>query len=295
LRASKLAELKNQSFDEALETVKNQKVQLVSEKLLKMLLTGELDKYPRAESSQYWFEPQNPQFVEEVLNPLGIKVESGIRPEKLSEISQNAYSMSKLAMAFTYSIPGPVMVFQGDEKADITPFRFFREFESIKEDKDNLFIEKGYHSGKEGLMESKLGNINYSDYAKNKTQCYQRLISDLNKLASSNPAMTNGYYIQSDTIKHTQSKVIATHIVSDESENELFTISNFENASYPRNDADSYYIKFPKGSWMEVINTDDKKYGGSGYANSNIINSDGENNVPINLAKYSTAIFKKVG
>ena len=65
--------------------------------------------------------------------------------------------------------------------------------------------------------------------------------------------------------------------------------------SYPRKDADKYYIKFPKGQWQEVINTDDKKYGGKGRTNPQVIYSDGYGNQPIALSGQSTAIFKRVG
>ena len=86
-----------------------------------------------------------------------------------------------------------------------------------------------------------------------------------------NPAMQEGSYIVSDTVKHYQSKLMATHIHSKANENELYVISNFQYSAYPRKDADRYYIKFPAGKWVEILNTDDKKYGGSGYINKKAI------------------------
>ncbi|MBR2069736.1 MAG: alpha amylase C-terminal domain-containing protein [Candidatus Gastranaerophilales bacterium] len=293
-RASEMSDLKHQSYEDSINTVKNQKSQLVCEKLVKMFLTGQFDKYKREDSEYYWLEPVQPEFVEEVLKPLGINEDSGICPEKIKEMYLKSFGLCKTALASTYAVPGPKMVFQGDENLDVTPFRFFREFQSLENDQRNLSIEKGYNAGKKGMEESTLGNIQYSPYGKNKLNQYEQLTIDLNKLAMENPAMNSGYYLAGDTIKHTQSKVLATHSVSDKMNNELFTISNFDNSAYPRQDADRYYIKFPKGTWVEVLNTDNKKYGGVGYINKKPIVADGENNTPINLGRYSTAIFKKI-
>ena len=295
LRASQLAQRKNISYEQAIDTVKNQKTQLVCEQLLKQLLTGKLDKYPKSVSGFYWFEPVDEDFINDILIPLEINPESGICPEEIQEMYLKAYSLSKMALAFTYSTPGPKMVFQGDEKADITPFRFFREFQSSKDDRKNLYIEKGYDSGIKGVKESTLGSIKYSDYAVGKMNEYKKLTSDLNKLACENKAMNDGRYVTEDTLKHHQSKLLAVHTVSEDETNELYTISNFEGVAYPRQDADRYYIKFPKGKWVEVLNTDDKKYGGVGYINSKPVNADGASDIPINIGKYSTLIFKKIG
>jgi len=294
-RASKLAELKNMPLENALNTVKNQKVQLVCEKLLKKMLEGEFEIYPKSPGGIYWFTPVDPDFVKNVLEPLGINPDSGICPEKIQEMYINAYNLSKTALALTYTTPGPKMVFQGDEKSDITPFRFFREFRDNKNDRKNLYIEKGYDAGLYGLKESTLGNIKYSENAKNRLNQYKKLTTDLNKLAQENKAMTDGAYISSDVIKHQQSKLLATHSISKDGTNELFTIFNFENNAYPRRDADRYYIRFPKGKWVEVLSTDSLKYGGDNYTNSRTtINANGISDNPVNIGKYSAHIFKKV-
>ena len=79
-------------------------------------------------------------------------------------------------------------------------------------------------------------------------------------------------------------------------DNEIFTITNFMDAEYPRLDASSYFINFPKGKWKEILNTDSTHYDGSGaFKNNQTIISDGQNKNPIKMAAYSTLIFKKVG
>jgi 1,4-alpha-glucan branching enzyme len=293
-RANQMSELKNIPYEQALNNVKNQKAQLACEQLLKQFLTGKFDEYNKSETGFYWFEPVDERFIQNVLIPLGIKPESGICPEKVQEMYSMAFSLSKAALSLTYSVPGPKMVFQGDEKADITPFRFFRKFQSSPDDNRNLYIEKGYNTGLMGVKESTLGKIKYSKYAQEKTDEYKALTSDLNKIASENKAMNDGHYVYEDTIKHYQSKLLATHTISEDETNELFTISNFEHVAYPRKDADKYYIRFPKGKWVEILNTDDKKYGGVGYVNHKLINANGNSDIPINVGKYSTLIFKKI-
>ncbi|MBQ8476072.1 hypothetical protein IJ531_03320, partial [bacterium] len=201
-RAGRMAELKGKSYDDAVNTVKNQKAQLVCEKLTKMFLTGQFDKYTKSQNEYYWLEPMQPEFIEEVLKPLGIREDSDIRPEKIKEMYLKSFGLCKTALAFTYAVPGPKMVFQGDESLDITPFRFFREFQSLPDDQKNLYIEKGYDAGEFGMKESTLGNIKYSTYAKKKMSKYEQLIADLNKLSEENPAMNSGYYLNSGTVKH---------------------------------------------------------------------------------------------
>ena len=55
-------------------------------------------------------------------------------------------------------------------------------------------------------------------------------------------------------------------------------------------------IKFPPGTWQEVINSDDIKYAGSGkHMNRSAINSDGNNSSSISLSAISISFFKKIG
>ncbi|MBQ3642077.1 alpha amylase C-terminal domain-containing protein, partial [bacterium] len=224
-----------------------------------------------------------------------IRKSSGITYRRLKLIFDNAVNKYKMAMAFMYSTPGPKMVFQGDERADMTPFRFFRQFESIKNE-DYLYTEKGYKPGKPALEESKFGGINYSKKGKKlMSQCHD-LVRDLNIINEENPALSKGKIITKDTIKHPSSQVIAMHAKDDESGNEIYTITNFLDAKYPRDNADDYYIKFPEGKWVEILNTDDAKYGGNGtHRNEYVIGSDGKYDIPLKMPATSTMIFKRIG
>ena len=280
-RARKYAEQKHQSYNDAINVISSQKAQFTAEKLAILLQTGEIDKYQT-----------NAEFSKNILEPLGLK-DSGITAKKVRDAFQYAFNISKMAIATTYSIPGPKMIFQGDETADLTPFRFFRQFESIPNE-PYLYTEKGYQPGISALNESKLGNINYSKKAQRQMNEYSNLIKDLNEISDMNSAITNGYIIDEETVKHSKSQVFAAHAKDNDTDNEIYTITNFSDLSYPRKDVGEYYIRFPKGTWVEVINTDNARYGGSDNINHNIIISDGHKNSAINLSAKSTLIFKRI-
>lgn len=295
IRAINLAKQKGISEDEAKNTVKVQKAQFLSEKLATMLLEGKLDRYKtEGVTSKRWLSAINEAFNEEILKSLGIKFESGINYDRVANSFQNAFDRQKMALARTYSIPGPKMVFQGDERADITPFRFFRQFDSIKNE-DYLENEKGYKTGYSAFDASKLGTKQYSYNARTLMNKHKFLMKELNRITSENSALTKGVLIPEDTVKHTNSQVFATHAYDSEKNNHIFSVTNFMDASYPRQNSSNYYIKFPAGKWVELVNTDDKRFGGTGnYVNSRIINSNGYDNVAIKLAGQSTSIFRRI-
>ena len=96
-----------------------------------------------------------------------------------------SFDKNKMALARTYSIPGPKMIFLGDERADLTPFRFFREFDSVKNE-DYLYVEKGYKPGKPALQESTFGNIKYSSNGRTMMNKFRNLTRDLNSINAEN-------------------------------------------------------------------------------------------------------------
>lgn len=294
-RADNLAKHKNQHVGQAQQTVAAQKAQLTAEKLLLKLQTGQLEKYNSSNVSPRFKNIYSEAFYREVLQPLGVKRESGITYDRLKAVFEMSYAKNKMALARTYSIPGPKMIFQGDERADLTPFRFFRQFDSIKHE-DYLYYEKGYQPAQAALDESIIGNINYSKDAKQKMNQYKNLTRDLNILMQENPALSTGKIVPEYTVKHKPSHLIATLAKDESTNNQVYSITNFLGANYPSPYAGEYFIAFPPGKWVEVINTDNERYGGSNnYVNSNrVIDSDGHNNQPIKVGAYSTLMFVNI-
>ena len=225
-RAEDFAKLKSKSVEEAKQTVIFQKAQFIAEKLAIMLQTGQLEKYNTENSSDSEKEALNKLFKEEILIPLGINPNSDIEYEDVKTMFQKSFAKHKLGLTSTYTTPGPKMIFQGDEDADLTPFRFFRQFDSIKYE-PYLYTEKGYEPGIKALESSKMGNIPYSKEALQEMDKFRNLTSDLNKLNEENPAMTTGEYVKENTVKHPYSQVIGLHTKDAQSNNEIFTISNF--------------------------------------------------------------------
>lgn len=293
-RAEELAKLKSMPIEQARQTVVFQKAQFTAEKLAMLLQTGKLEKYNTENLSPSEAAILNELFKKEILFPLGIKEASDIEYDDIKTMFDSSYTKHKLGLASTFTTIGPKMIFQGDENADLTPFRFFRQFDSIKYE-PYLYTEKGYEPGEKALQESKMGNIDYSKEAIEAMKKFQNLTSDLNKINEENPALTTGRYVKENTVKHPYSQVIGFHTRDDESQNEIFTVNNFSGLRYPAHGVKQYYIKFPPGQWIEILNTDDKKYGGSNNTNkSTVISGNGHDNKPINLGEHSSAIFKRI-
>ncbi len=292
-RAEEFAQLKNTSFEIAKNVVLHQKINLAVEKLAIMLMEGKLDSY---KYNTY------DAFYNDILQNLGINKESELTYKKLSRCFEKSAMQQRMAQALTYAIPGPKLVFMGDENLDLTPFRFFRQFME-PEYEEYLKVEKGYEPAMAALEASKLGNINYSNNTKARMDGFREFTKDLNTIMKNNPAMTKGHLVltnegQRDVVIHDDA--IAFHTKDEESGNEIFVVSNFKDNDYPMIADNWYYMPFPEGEWVEILNTDDEKYTGSGeYLNKNRVIkgfgiSDEEHKKPIRLKGFSTIYFKRV-
>lgn len=241
----------------------------VAHKILKMLLSGELEKMNNVKFQNFAKD-----------NYLALKV----NVSSLKQAYRKALKKYRLAVAATYLIPGPKMIFQGDESGEMTYFKFFRELSCGYE----KFLEsKGYKPGLEAFKDSKLGNIKYSKKYNVDLVNTLKFVKSLNRINSQNKALQTGKI--EDTISHPISWVHAIHCK--EEGNEIFSIKNFSEVSYYSN----YLINFPKGKWKEILNSDHKNFGGeNNFLNEKIINSDGINKIKISLPEFGTVVFKAV-
>ncbi len=177
---------------------------------------------------------------------------------------KNAYIRAvkkhKTVIGKIYSIPGPKMIFQGDEYADISYFKFFRKFSIGFE---YYLREKGYEPGISAFMDSKLGSAAVCKKYEYINRGVAQFVADLNNLACRNIALNDGHIEK--TVIHEQTDIHAIH--TRKIYNEIFAVSNFSDKSY-----NSYGIMFPKGEWREIINSNSKKYAGDdNYANKDKI------------------------
>ena len=277
---------KDVSFDNALDMVKSQKTQQISMKLAQMVQDGRLDKI-------FNMPRKNNFFNEVVLPELGINSNFSISPDKVLSAFKDAVRIYRAIEALRYFAPGPVMTFQGEENIQMAKFNFFREFDSIKNE-EYLYLEKGYPYGYQAYQDSILANMQYSKSGLERMSQFANLIKDLNRFKEDNPASTVGHVVLADTVKHYQNPTFAMHAKDDASNNEVFIISNFSSLDYP-----SYDIEFPSGKWVEIINTNDAKYGGTNTCQNNepvfgLLDGRGrKSKVKIALPAKSSVIFVK--
>lgn len=292
-RIEEYAQLKEVSLFDAKNVVMPQKAQQVGEVLAKLYAQGNLRQYKHQSNMKFYID---------ILKPLDIKPNSNITYRKLETAFRKSAAQHRMAQALTFAIPGPKMVFQGDENLDITPFRFFRQFENPPVE-SYLDIEKGYPSGKAALEASTFGNIEYSKKETELMQQFNQLTKDLNKLNRENPALTKGYLtLKEDGSKNCiiQDGIVAINPKDEKTGNEFFIITNFNDNAYPSGKNGELNIHFPKGKWVEVLNTNDTKYGGTGkclnkdYIEGFGIDDNKEHKASVKLKEMSTVYFKKI-
>ena len=153
--------------------------------------------------------------------------------------------------------------------------------------------ERGYKQGKDALLASTIGKINYSKKAQELMNEFALNIKDLNKINEENSALKYGYIDPSTIISHKGVGILGFNSIY--KDNEIFVLANFGTNNYKKGNHGDSYIKLPKGRWVEIMNTDNKKYGGSGqYTNPEIVTSNDETEIPVNLSQNSVIYFKRV-
>ncbi len=240
------------------------------------------------------FENMNNQELNEAENKIGIN--TFISHYDLANVFKTAVAKQKLILGTVMTTPGPKMFFQGDDEADLSYFKFFREFAGEKADRkehpeivQDIINKKGYDTLEEiARPDSVVGRIKPSGIFKDlKTQMLD-FDKDLKAILDNHPALSEGEIIS--TYKDNNHNVHIHQLKA--GEDELLVIKNFGHGFHQN----SYeYFGFPQNStWTEVFSSDDKKYGGMGYSNAG--RTDITNiNQHLSLAPNSFIILKKIG
>lgn len=253
--------------------------------LLKLYATGELDKIDDLSYNTLIYN----QF----------KLNRYVSREEVKSAFDYSLKKLKLALGTIYTIPGPKMYFQGAENGNIAYFKFFREFSDVdsgnRQARENAYNaidamtrEKGYNANFSSAYEDSMQtSVLYSKEAAKKMEKVSAFTTELNNIASNNPALQDGE-IQETVLFHNE-LVHGVHCKKDN--NEIFTVKNYSDKAY-----DSFDIQFPEGHWVEIANSDDRQFGGEGkYRNNSVIFvSDGNMKSTIKLADNSTGIFKRL-
>lgn len=232
----------------------------------------------------------------------GFGLNRAISKEEFANALDVAKTTTKNAMAFTFSKPGPKQIFQLFERPD-KRFPFFRET-------TDSFRVKDYHEGKPRRVNGDWEDIDkghrvdakeiidearmdvqdgeYTEQAKKYQDGMTNLIKALSKINDENPALQSGFI--SKPLVHEGSSVTAFH--SKKGDNEIFAITSFDEINDFKG---NYGIDFPKGKWVEILNTDAKEFDGRGeFLNSGVIDAADSSHQKISIPRSSTMVFKKV-
>lgn len=243
-----------------------QKAAHAAQKILNELVTGRLEKMSEQERQDFF---------------TSLEIKEVFTVQEIYYAYLSAIKMHKLVLGKVYSIPGPKMVFQGDESANLAYFKFFRK---VSTGKETYLLDKGYEPGISAFYDSKLCTFNTcTDYEKINFSI-KEYMKDLNILCKENTSLQTGTIDK--TVTHELSDIHA--IYTNGNNNEIFSISNFSKQSYYKN----YGILFPKGQWREVLNSDDEKYFGSGKYHNEELSKDPYKY--ISISSYSIIFFKRI-
>ena len=218
-----------------------------------------------------------------------------IAKQQLIDAFNGAFAKQKLAFGTIMTTPGPKMFFQGDDEADLSHFKFFRELSGDKFDRSLPSFNLEAHINQKGYdqlesvarPDSVIGRVKPAGMFGDMQTKMLKFSKDLRTLFDSMPVMQKGEIFAK--YKDHNHK-IHSHLLKLGDE-ELLVIKNYGENFHDR----SYgYFGFPQGSnWEEVFNSDSTKYGGLGYTNSG--RSDINNmNQNLSLAPNSFIILRKI-
>lgn len=209
----------------------------------------------------------------------------GVTRGKFENAYKKAQSINRLSLGSLFLHPGQKLIFMGDQKGELAPFRFFAEFDNPEITK---FVEKekGISIGKTSFDESKLNQKKYTDPKLKKYTL--KYTQDLAKLMRENSALKNGSYSNLKTRVYTDKVMHVHRWTKDENNNEILAVMNFGDENYPE-----FILRdFPDGKWKEVLSSNDKNYGGNGeYLNNKVISREKSN---ISLPAQSIVFLKKI-
>ncbi len=205
-----------------------------------------------------------------------------------------ALAKQRLAQGTIMTIPGPKMFFQGDDRAEIAPFKFFREFSDEKAHRaqdpnyaKNIIQKKGYDTLEEiARPDCVVGKIIPGGSFKDASEQMVLYNQELQRVIAENPALQEGEIISR---YKDHDKLIHIHRLQKDN-NSIVVLKNFSDGFYDKNYSS---LGFPKdGNWVEIFNSDDVKYGGGGKTNNERMITDADQNMSI--AANSIVILKKV-
>ena len=262
------------------EAEKGQRAAHASQKLAELMVSKKFDSMSDEELNMH-------------LQNIGLNC--FIDKDTLADAFRTSFAKQKLAMGTIMTIPGPKMFFQGDENADLSYFKFFREFSNkeFEGSREEIIARKGYDT-QESLArpDSIVGVVKYDGVFGHIPKQMKNFNMALAKIVKENPALSSGDIVA--TYNDYSRNVHIHHLKKDD--NEILVIKNYGQGFYNKNLGYYSYDCFPHDSvWKEILSSDDsKEFGGDDYINSELesITHDNQN---LSMAANSILILKKVG
>ncbi len=218
-----------------------------------------------------------------------IGIKKHISKTEFEHAYKSAQALYRLATGTVFAYPGPKMFMMGDLEGELAPFKFFAEY-PLANNTNDFYIankvskEKGYDVGEPALNDSMLYQKKYTD--PELKEHIQHYCSDLIKIYKENRALTNVHRMK--TYVYQQDDVM--HVHKWNNFNVVVAVMNFSNKDYNKFKLN----ELPRGTWKEIINSNDTKYGGNGNLRNNHCYTDDAYKLSIKLPKESFILLKKV-
>ena len=220
-----------------------------------------------------------------------------VSKQDLLNAFKTALAKQRLIFGTIYTTPGPKMFFQGDDEADLSHFKFFREFSGEKRHRKadpqiekDAYAKYGYDYLEEiARPDSIVGRVKFGGVMKNVQEQMRLFTSDLRAVLDKNPVIKEGNIV--GTYKDNNHNVHIHHLKS--GDDEVLVIKNY-GAGFHQNSYEYYGFPNNDSKWTEIFSSDEEKYGGMGYSNKGRIDITNMNQ-HLSLAPSSFIILKKLG
>lgn len=192
---------------------------------------------------------------------------------------------AKLHSILKLLVPGIPMTFMGEEYGERNPFYFFT-------DHSDPVLNRNMRKDRKDIPQpdcTRAKTFTASKLSWRKEAGFAELYAAANRLRAETPALWQGGRQEMDIHRqYLASNVLAIHRRGRENpESEVFIVANLSDYDYP---AGQYAVQFPPGRWEEVLNTDDRRFGGGGGTNAA---RPLRNKAGIALPGWQISIFRK--
>ena len=262
------------------DSEKGQKAAHLAQKLAELYLSEDI--YELSKSGK----------LDEIARSMGLKSGEHLYPSDVENAFLTAIAKHKLAMGTIMTVPGPKMYFQGDDALDMAYFKFFRELSGDKYQRqnpqfvENIIKEKGYDTLESVARPTCIVNkTKFKDL--NRRESMIKYSQDIAKLMREHPAISGGDIVA--TYCDNNNRIHIHHLMKDNEE--ILVIKNFGCGFIKYY---GYGESFPDGDWVEIFNSDDKEYLGSGNYKNHRWNSINRENQNLNIAPNSILVLKRI-